>query len=278
MRSLVVLQIPKSDHASGYCEDAWSIQGPEGYPFGSPGKDGSTWKHLPRSLRVALSDGASTSSGAELWASLLCQRAAGFEDGWDLPIDEATWLKDCRSAWSTRSKDELGTDAPWYARAAQAMGAYATLLALRIDESGWKAFAIGDTNLFQVREGKLWRAFPIEQVDLFDAAPSLVSSLACKERTDQPIHFAEGSLLPGDVFILATDAMARFLMEQGAWTWALSLLEDPSPEASFLAVVQKGRATRQLKDDDTTLTLIRPTVCEEPVHPQSCPSGTSAEG
>jgi hypothetical protein len=157
------------------------------------------------------------------------------------------------------------------------MGAYATLLVLRIDEGGWKALAIGDTNLFQVHEGHLCRAFPIEQVALFDEAPSLVSSLASKGMGDRPVHLAEGSLAPGDVLILATDALARYLMEQGAWTWAISLLEDPSPEASFLDVVQKGRATRQLKDDDTTLALLRPSICAVVLPSQDCPPATPVE-
>lgn len=277
MRSLVVLQIPKSDHTSGYCEDAWSIQGPEGTAFGSQKADGPTWHRLPRSLRVALSDGASTSSGAELWASLLSQGATTFAGDWEHLVDDATWFEGCRSAWKSQSEDELGTDAPWYARAAQAMGAYATLLALRIDEATWKALAVGDTNLFQVREGRLFRAFPVEQVASFDEAPSLVSSLACKDRPGHTVHLAEGILGPGDVLILATDAMARFLMEQGAWTWALSLLEDPAPEASFLDVVQKGRATRQLKDDDTTLSILRPSICSTAPPSQDCPPATTVE-
>lgn len=277
MRSLVILQIPKSDHTSGYCEDACSIQGEDGLRFGSQEANGLPWNRFPRSPRLALSDGASTSSGAELWASLLCQGAAAFAGDWTFPIDEAPWVKECRSAWMAKSEEALGTEAPWYARAAQAKGAYGTLLALRIDEAGWKAFAIGDTNLFHLHEGRLCRAFPIEQIASFDEAPSLVSSRASIDKEDHPVHQAEGSLAPGDVLILATDALARYLMEQGAWNWALSLLEDPAPEASFLDVVQKGRAARQLKDDDTTLVLLRPPACTEPLTPQSCPPVTDTD-
>lgn len=274
MRSLMVLQVSKSDHTSGYCEDAWSLRGSDGLAASSLEPKTPAWDRMPGCLSAALSDGASTSSGAALWASLLCQDAATFEGLWDLHTEEAPWLEGCRSEWKSRTEEELGEDAPWYAMAAMAMGAHATLLALRIEESGWKALAVGDSNLFLVREGRLCRAFPIEQAEMFEQAPSLIASLSGGRC---PVHRTEGISAPGDVFILATDAMARFLMEQEIWNWAVSLLDDPSPESRFFDAVQKGREARQLKDDDTTLMLLRPASRAMDASIQDCLAMTPAD-
>lgn len=277
MRSLVALQVPKSDHGSSPCEDAWSLQAPGEPACGSHALALPAWDRLPRILRVAVSDGASTSSGSARWASLLCLGSVAFEEDWARDPEGADWLRTSRSAWQSASEGELGTDAPWYARTALALGAHATLLVLRLDGALWQALAIGDTNLFQVREGRPCLAFPLEQPAFFDQAPDLVSSRGSRGGPNPPVRRMEGSLEPGDVLILATDALARFLMEQDAWSWALSLLGDPSPEARFLDAVQKGRANRQLKDDDTTLVLLRPSICSGTMPAQDCPPATPAE-
>lgn len=277
MRSLVALQVPKSDHGDGPGEDAWCLQALDGSCGGSHAAALPPWDRLPPDLRVAVSDGASTSSGSARWATLLCRGSVAAESDWACDPGDADWLQACRSDWQSAAEAELGTDAPWYARAALALGAHATLLVLRLEGARWQALAIGDTNLFLLRGGRPRLAFPLDQPEAFDQAPDLLASRDPRGGPTPPARRVEGVLEPGDTLLLATDALARFLMEQDAWGWALSLAEDPSPEARFLEGVQRGRASRQLKDDDTTLVLLRPSAGAEPQAPQGCLPATDAD-
>jgi hypothetical protein len=67
---------------------------------------------------------------------------------------------------------------------------------------------------------------------------------------------ATGKLEPGDSLLLATDALACWLLTTKAWAEALSEFRGLADEAAFSIWVEELRRERGLKNDDTTMVLV----------------------
>ncbi len=205
---------------------------------------------------VAVADGATESVFARTWAKRLVH---GFVDR-KATTPEA--FRDAVSAWRGEWQARTHGRAeqrPWYVAAKAAEGAYAALLGLSLHAGGqWQAMSIGDCCLFHVRDGVLERGWPFESPDAFTKRPALVPS-----RSDQPVPLPEtasGTWHPQDTFLLATDAVAAWLLgdTQGG--------ADPSsgPTAAmdwnehvFRSRVEQARAEGTLRNDDATLLVIQ---------------------
>src|SRR5262249_9595405 len=145
-------------------------------------------------------------------------------------------------------------------------GSFSSLLGLRFDPVGarWSALALGDSCLFHIRRRRLVKAFPISSPTTFGNNPVLVASLPhapsrdlCAQTTDQ------GSILSGDHFILATDALAAWFLrrleerrrrQHLPWT---SLLEHGVDRKRFERFVNARRKEGSLRNDDIALAIIR---------------------
>jgi hypothetical protein len=130
-----------------------------------------------------------------------------------------------------------------------AEGAFATVLGLSLHADGrWRAVSVGDCCLFHVRGDALVRRWPFASPDDFTNRPALVPSrsdrrVPAPERTDGPWR-------PGDRFLLATDAVAAWLLhEEDAAT------RDWDPD-SFRAAVGRARDDGSLRNDDATLLVL----------------------
>src|SRR6516225_6410565 len=130
----------------------------------------------PATGRFAVADGASETSYAALWARLLVE---GFVATGLKPSAVDLWLTDLRHQWSAEVDNE---PLPWYAEIKREQGAAATLLGLQIrprgpnDKGMWRAFALGDTCLFRVREDRLLRPLPLSASKEFNNRPPLIGS------------------------------------------------------------------------------------------------------
>src|SRR5207237_3291793 len=92
-------------------------------------------------------------------------------------------------------------------------GAFATFLGLVVEEAGWHALAVGDSCLFQVRDGGLLRAFPLTRAADFGNSPHLVGSRAPGPGgTHPPGLRKQGDRRPGDRLWLMTDALAQWFL------------------------------------------------------------------
>jgi hypothetical protein len=246
--------------------------------------------------RFAIADGATESSFADRWAHSLVQRFTAGSPFAEIPswAQFDAWLRPLQREWHHGIPWER---LPWYAEEKAQEGAFCTFLGLEffaaspltvtdpaprsapwwrrliqslvggsrhaasasreVERLQWNAFAVGDTCLFQVREGQLLRGFPLERAADFNNRPALVSSRQEANRSvANHARFASGHCLVGDVFLLATDALAHWLLarhEQGqpVWTEITAL----SSRAEFAGLVSTGRDTRTLRNDDTTLLL-----------------------
>lgn len=215
--------------------------------------------------RFALADGASSAWRAGDWAAELVAawvmtppskpRSGGRVEAF------GRWLDALRRT-STLSAEPSVPQA-WFAEAAAERGAYAAFLGLALTGLGgrrprWTATAVGDVCLLHVRGDGLLLATPVDDPAAFGSHPDLLSSLTGAPIPDPVV--AEGSLRAGDMLLLATDAVAAFLLRldrlhpaaDGALWATVRRLDTPG----FLRLATEGIAAEQLERDDLTLVRI----------------------
>jgi hypothetical protein len=226
-------RLPKWGSSEAECEDAYAGDAEAG--------------------RFAVADGASESAFALPWAEALAAGYVAHRGPW------SRWLPATRAAWATACERDA---MPWYVEAKFMDGAFATLLGLALrrpcadGRRRWRALAVGDSCLFQIRGDRLRRAFPITRVADFGNRPALLGSRPQAGRCKR--CRVTGTWRPGDTFLLMTDAMAKWFLEEAAggrlpWDqlrWAQSA-------AAFAEFVNDRREAGRIRNDDTTLVRIR---------------------
>jgi hypothetical protein len=245
--------VPKAGNSFEENEDAYRISG-----------DNDTEVKQP-SLRCAISDGATRTSFSKLWAGLLVDAAVSYVPS---NMRFCKILSDAQVAWR---EDLSQRDLPWHAVEKVKTGSFATLLwlSLRYYKSidgwigKWKTLAFGDTNLFHLRQDGLVRTYPLVRSAQFDRDPLLLSSLPQRNTwIEAPLRPLQGQWSPGDEFILATDALARYLMQRYEVGQDLSILLQErlgaaGDQEAFKSWIGSLRSEGLIKNDDTTLVWIQ---------------------
>ncbi len=241
-------QIPKAGNHPDECEDVSRI-----------------WLTSDGPARIVLCDGASESAFARSWAQILVN--AFVDRPFDLTSLDGTslseWLGPCESEWNRAVPwDRI----PWHGEAKTRAGAVATLLGMTVEwtpnPSGslpWQAVAVGDCCLFVVRDDDLALSFPLEDSGQFNSTPSLI----CSNPSNNGglwarVHQLQGECLPGDLIVLASDALACWILQEREsggkpWETLLSLGSD----REWSDWVQARRSQRAMRNDDTTLITIK---------------------
>lgn len=244
----LLISIPKRGELHGDCEDAGHICEPAG--------------------RFALSDGATESYMPRAWAEILstfaCQNGLPRADE-----DLKDWLRVPQKQWWQRRLARLQDPAApyWQQDADPKRLAAATLVALEVDTVlagdtfSWRAFAIGDSCCFLLRAGALIEKFPCQRREDFGYRPACLFSGATTTTAtvDQPV-WIDGLGQLGDIFFLATDALAEWIFcqleaEVAPWQRLLSI-RDRAELDEFAA---EERAQNRMRNDDVTLLVIRTT-------------------
>jgi hypothetical protein len=185
----VSASVPKAGHQSSENEDAIAADAER--------------------MRFALADGATEGWQSGGWARHL---AAACVARTPSPADFTDWLAAARKEWKPPPAD---TKPAWYTEVKQEEGSFATLLGLEFrrtsDRRGlaWKAVAVGDSCLFVVRGDRFETSFPLSAVAEFGQRPALVPSAP---RPCPKPEWLAGRVELGDLFLLATDAVARHLL------------------------------------------------------------------
>lgn len=222
-----ILTMPKAGASEEEYEDAASVWA-------------TSWP-----VRAAVADGATESMFAKRWAETLVE---GLETIALTSTALTNALPDWRAEWKAAVADQTET-MPWYASAKADKGAFATLLGLEVHPDGqWEALAIGDCALMHVHEGRLETAWPVGTPDAFSNRPSLLSTLP--DRNVPTPEMTTGSWHTGDAFLLATDAVAAWLLETdpvAARAWDAQ---------EFAEAVEAARANDSLRNDDCTLVVL----------------------
>lgn len=219
--------------------------------------------------RFAIADGATESSFAREWAQLLTQ---GFTSDasylWQTGKDRSKyslfldWLVTLQDKWS---KAINWGNLPWFAEAKARQGAFASFLCLEMKENQslersykWRAFAIGDCNLFHVREDILRIAFPLRHSHDFGSRPTIISSNPKGNLNIlENIRTKHGRWKNGDRFFLCTDALAKWFLakwEKREKPW--SELQTINSQEDFDNLVVYLRGEFQVRNDDMTLITI----------------------
>ncbi|WP_248965778.1 hypothetical protein [Sphaerisporangium perillae] len=228
------------------------------------------------SLRVALSDGASESVLAGLWARSLVDHfvsvphealASADSFGREAVMVTASWEATLGDYIARREAD--GRPIQWYEQPKLDRGAYATLLAISFcapqegdladlrGEGRWAAAVIGDCCLFQVRDGALITAYPLAGSEDFGTSPNLLNSrnqdsLLISER----VAMNSGSLRQQDDIYLCTDAVAAWFLrevEHGGRPWETLRDLGTSDGPNFADFIGEERASGHMRNDDATL-------------------------
>ena len=222
-----------------------------------------------------MADGATELSFSDRWAKALVR---SFVERWPLSKDNPAnvfrhWLEPIQREWlNAITWDKL----TWFAMEKARQGAGATLLGVefhgkppkegRPDKpdsqtwpAWWQALAVGDTNLFLVRKSDILTTWPMSRPEDFNSRPMLISScMDGNERIGQGLCTIKGRCMPGDIFLLATDALAQWFLQacrDGGRPW--DILTGLNDQEAFADWVGRCRSGGGLRDDDTTLTIIR---------------------
>ncbi|HLV78955.1 MAG TPA: hypothetical protein VKT32_01700 [Chthonomonadaceae bacterium] len=213
-------------------------------------------------FRCAVADGATESSFSAVWANLLVREFCARQPSLTRFFSA---LPSLRQEWLRRVTAQ---PLPWYAEDKVRQGAFASLLGMTLEKAGpksrrfatWSAVAVGDSGLFQAREGCLIAAFPLTRSEQFTSRPYLIGTAATnEEQLLAHLARARGPCEPGDTFYLLTDALACWLLRLHEEQGAGDPLAGIDTQEAFEALVREQRALRDaegrpwLKNDDVTL-------------------------
>jgi hypothetical protein len=210
-------------------------------------------------LNFAVADGATESSFSKEWADLLVSYFDNFLfDSNHLPLV----LDKVRNSWLDKIK---GIELPWYAQEKAQYGSHAALLGLTLDLSvlSWGAIAIGDSNLFVVRDNELIKAFPIQRPEDFSSAPYLLSTDPAQYiEIESKVLRANGNIRVGDILVIGTDAISAWFLSEAIgnnrpWLQLQDLLGNTRySKIDFIDWLNHKRAKKEIKNDDTTVIII----------------------
>lgn len=214
--------------------------------------------------RLAIADGASDSYDSGRWAHLLTAAFVASAPPAS-PGGVRAWLDEPARAWLAGLRYEA---LPWNQQAKARLGAHCTLLGVEIDLlpehsathgtpcGAWRALAVGDCCLFQVRAGDLIAAFPLASAAEFGSSPPLLTTNpAYRGAGVEQLVTAGGELRVGDTLLLATDALAQWFLrchEQGERQW-----RDLPAGRDVIAFIAEQRSQRRLRNDDVTMLVAR---------------------
>lgn len=237
-------QMSKLGNKSADCEDSFSAD--------------------PSAQRFAMADGASSSLFSDIWARSLTQTAieAGGdigEDSAEEKISEIMLL--ARNKWySSIPWDSL----PWFLKNKAVSGSYSTLLITefhRLASSyGFTTLAVGDTCIFKVSHGEPKFSFPLSEPREFNNSPKLVWSgkgnpLPEKIRLSLPKHVrTQGIVSPGEKIVLATDAIAKWMLEFQGFDRIISAIGEHDVMKRF---VSSEINNKRMRNDDITVAVIQ---------------------
>jgi hypothetical protein len=221
-------------------------------------------------IKCAVCDGATEAAFSGSWAKHVARSFA--QGGLQLPAHEEIGIieESIEEFLGVAREEWIGTidrsSLPWYAEEQLDRGAFTTLVGMQFtlpatEKAGvWTCVAVGDSCLFQVRQGSLWARFPLTQSDQFNTSPYLISSKK-EPGTDIAGHlsFTSRDLELNDTFYLMTDAISCWFLKQvemGGTPWELL---DPvlNDKDSLNTLLDQLRQEREIRNDDVTVMRIQ---------------------
>ena len=213
--------------------------------------------------RYAIADGTSQSFFPKQWAELLVNH---FCETTALSLDRKNWkewITPIQQEWYQQVEKRVNKLKRFYLsdRFDAGEAAASTFVGLEIDKEKkeWKAWIIGDSCLFHIRKSQLLKSYLIENSEAFTELTEVCVSFS------EDYHIAPevvgDKVNSGDMLILATDALAKWVTEYkeiGKLEEALMQLNEIETDDQFYQFVDCTRASEDipLDDDDVTLMII----------------------
>lgn len=218
--------------------------------------------------RYAVADGATLSFFPRQWADLLVKRFC-YQEEFPLSLEEdnwEVWIEPIQQEWLEsvsetvqETKDYMLVD-----RLSKRESALSTFIGIEfdIDKGEWKALILGDSCLFH-QSGSEFKSYLLEKITDFQYRPKSFASF----QNDNPVgglpEVKSDKALPGDLFILATDALAKWIVQhrengEDKLQKALDRLKQIETDEQFEEFVDLTRDQEDIRliNDDVTLMLI----------------------
>jgi serine/threonine protein phosphatase PrpC len=215
------------------------------------------------SFICALADGATSTSFASIWSSILVDRFSLMTS----PDDFGRYYKESIRDW----KSNLASmDLPWHAEEKTKQGAYSSLLWFSVStrqdaglqgEGTWLCIAVGDSNLIQIRNNSILRSFPYTKSSEFHNHPFLLASNSSSGFRLTKDSMTSGHWSIGDDFFLVSDALGAFLLKEienrsfNSDIFKVKLYTNP--HKVFSSWVDHLRDQKLIKNDDTSVVWIK---------------------
>ena len=221
---------------------------------GSPAEENEDAFALDETVgRFVVCDGASSSFASRQWSRSLADALCRANDPIGNPADRAEAHASAARLWRELATPS-GDETPWWAVEGIRKGAFATAVVVDVKQSGsstiWRAAAIGDSCLFQVRwkagSWSLVTSFPMKESGDFGSYPDLAhSSSAINETT---VQTSSGELRKDDRMIVASDAVSEWIFDDLA---RLNVIMAANAEA-LLRLANAARNDHSMVNDDVT--------------------------
>lgn len=215
--------------------------------------------------RYAVADGATLSFFPKEWAEFLvnyfCYKKDIFlsleDENWE------DWIEPIQQEWLEyvsktvqESKTYMLVD-----RLSRFESALSTFIGIEFnrDKEEWNTLIIGDSCLFHQSEFE-FRSYPLQKLEDFPHRPNSFASFAKDNPVGDPPEVISGKVSPGDIFILATDALSKWIIQQDAADNLNNILErlkNIENDEQFEQFVDQARNEEvHLVNDDVTLMFI----------------------
>ncbi len=218
----------------------------------------------------AIADGATRSFFPKEWATLLVEHFCKNTDLSSAKADWRGWIGPIQQKWYEQIKEKVKERSLFYLTNSfnSQESAVSTFIGIEFnkDNGAWEAMIVGDSCLFHESDFK-FKSYLIENSAGFTNRPEAFASFA-KDNHFEP-SFESGRANPGDTFILATDALAKWVLEHkeaGELEAALTSLRELKTDEQFYQFVHKARHDKasRLVNDDVALMLISVEEVQKP--------------
>lgn len=215
-----------------------------------------------RQMKFAIADGVSASIFSDIWARSITSSAVG--ENYNFFDDPDTFILDliqkAREKWYKKIKWE---SLPWYLKNKAVSGSYTTMVGLQFSQNGshflYSSFAVGDSVLFHWKGDNQYSSYPLTSPEEFNITPHLVWS---GKGHPMPIEYklkppplvkSNGVLEKGETIFLASDAVAKWLMETKKFGEVEELIDSNSDMTKLFTREIDGK---RMRNDDVTLVAI----------------------
>ncbi|BCY18871.1 hypothetical protein hrd7_27200 [Leptolinea sp. HRD-7] len=215
-------------------------------------------------VSFAVADGATQTSFSGLWASCLVRQCS------QTRLSEYAFLEAVKKAQIEWQVLINGLDLPWHAMEKVRHGAFSALAWMEIQYDPlhpstaytWRALAVGDCCLFIAHNHSIYLSLPLQNPSEFNNSPVLIPSKIEKmDSIKGKIYTARGSLKRGDQLILATDAMASWIMRKtvtdlSEYQSMVRKIKDVNRDSDFSEWINSLRKNGEIRNDDTSVIYI----------------------